>query len=47
MVNMPTTGSCLLDGSMCASANDDAVGVRSACMPGVAEVGVGYDVLLG
>jgi hypothetical protein len=44
---MPTTGSCLLEGSPYVSPNDVAVGVRSECIVGVAEVGVGYAVLLG
>lgn len=44
VVNIPMTGSCLCS---CASAKDAAVGVRSECIVGVAEFGVGYDVLFG
>jgi hypothetical protein len=38
---MPTTGSCRVVCSICASAKDVAVGVRDECIVGVAEVGVG------
>ena len=45
-MNSPTTGSCLLVGCSRYSGNVACVGVRSDCIVGVAEVGVGYAVLL-
>lgn len=45
-MNSPTTGSCFVVGSGRYSGKDACVGVRCECIVGVAEVGVGYAVLL-
>lgn len=47
MVKRPTTGSFFVVGGSRYSGKSACVGVRCRCIFGVAEVGVGYAVLLG